>query len=553
MPDIVLTPATKKLIQQYQSWHQFLHPKQGITISVDEIASKVASFYEKIREVVEWQEKHLMRRIAIERILRRRLLLRINKQEIAEVFVLELIRGGHFANNQIEKTKIKEIREILNKYSFILNNAPSLPANKTQSEFYNQIFGIAACEIEKCLAPSSYLKIDALISYMEEVMTQRIKIGERALNSKKITNQEKNTQIYIAVQQALFKLDRHIISYNLIKRWYPNWANFSQLEIEEITKKIFLIWNSLEKTLSHPLANKFYKICEKYDTAYLLLGDVLSESPIDIEEKIIQPKILEELITRAYRKRLRTLKSRMRRAAFYSTLSIFITNIFTLYLLELPFAKYVMGHINLFAAIIDVLGPTTLMFILVMTIKLPSKENLELVLSEVKKIVYQQESNDIYEVEIYPKRGFISKLIIGLLYALSFCICFGTVIWCLYRLSYPPLSYLLLTIFTCLIAFTGVRIRQRSKELHIKEEKEHFFHILVDPLSVPVIQVGKWILSKWRKVNFVGTIFNVLIDMPFLIFVEFLEQWRYFLKEKNAKGAAPAGGQGPAVLGGQSP
>jgi len=24
-----------------------------------------------------------------------------------------------------------------------------------------------------------------------------------------------------------------------------------------------------------------------------------------------------------------------------------------------------------------------------------------------------------------------------------------------------------------------------------------------------------------------------LIDMPFLVFVEFIEQWRYFLKEKK--------------------
>ena len=39
------------------------------TIHVDEVASAVAAFYEKIRGVVDWREEHLMRRAAIERML----------------------------------------------------------------------------------------------------------------------------------------------------------------------------------------------------------------------------------------------------------------------------------------------------------------------------------------------------------------------------------------------------------------------------------------------------------------------------------------------------
>ena len=41
-------------------------------LHVDEVASKVASFYEKVRKIVDWREEHLMRRIAIKRILKRR-------------------------------------------------------------------------------------------------------------------------------------------------------------------------------------------------------------------------------------------------------------------------------------------------------------------------------------------------------------------------------------------------------------------------------------------------------------------------------------------------
>ena len=87
--------------------------------------------------------------------------------------------------------------------------------------------------------------------------------------------------------------------------------------------------------------------------------------------------------------------------------------------------------------------------------------------------------------------------------------------------------------FTSLIAFTGTKIRKRSRELHVTEKKESFFQIIIDLFSLPVIRLGKWLLARWKKINILGVAFNVLIDTPFLIFVEFLEQWRYFLKEKK--------------------
>ena len=87
--------------------------------------------------------------------------------------------------------------------------------------------------------------------------------------------------------------------------------------------------------------------------------------------------------------------------------------------------------------------------------------------------------------------------------------------------------------FTSLIAFTGTKIRKRSRELHVTEERESFLQVIIDLFSLPVIRLGKWLLARWKKINILGVVFNVLIDTPFFIFVEFLEQWRYFLKEKK--------------------
>jgi len=548
-----LSQATQKLISHYQAWHQSLQPKEGVTtIHVDEVASKVAAFYEKIRGIIDWKEEHLLKRRAIERTLKRRLFSQLDltngnlaQTPIAEPLVLELIRGGHFSNDRIEESKIKEVQKAIDKYVFILNQAGAGP-QKSKLQLYSWISGIAACEIEEILAPS--LKERALINYMFELMEERIKLNEGILKIRGINEKEKNIQIYIAVQQALFKLDAPVISYHLLKYRYPGWTNPPEFQpittnsigvrtqLSEIAKNIYSIKESIEKDLNHPLADKFYQICERYDTPYLLLGDVISENPVEIKEEISKPEILESLIRKVYNKRVKTLKSRLARAAFYATLSIFLTNVVSLLAIEMPFSKWLTGYyFNFFAIGVDIIGPTVLMFFLVVTIKPPKKENREQVVMEVMKIVYERKRKDIYEIKTFRKRGLIFNTIITFFYILGFFAFLSLVIWGLYQVNFPPLSYVIFIIFLSLIAFAGTKIRQRAKELQVIETKETFFHFIVDPFAVPVIQLGNWLTAHWKRYNIIAAFFSALIDMPFLVFVEFLEQWRYFLKEKKEK------------------
>ncbi|MGC9048863.1 MAG: hypothetical protein ACP5IX_01440 [Patescibacteria group bacterium] len=531
MPE--LSTATKKLISQYQEWYQALQPKEGVlTISVDEVISKIATFYEKIREIVDWQEQHLMRRIAIERKIKRRLFLKEGGENLAEPLILELIRGGLFANNRIERSKIDKAQKLLNKYTYILNNAPASD-RKIRGQLYVELTEIASCEIEETLDPAFYLRENALIEFMNDLMRQKIIVGKRAQKITGITEEEKNIQIYVATQQALFKLDRQTISYNLLKYFYPDWLNLAPENYAIVAQHICEIFNKIDDILSHPLAPKFYKICERYDTPYLLLGDVLSEDPMGAEEKISEPENLEKLIRKAYNKRLNTLSKRINRSALYSTISIFLSNVFSLYLLEFPFALYVMGHINTLAAILDVVGPTFLMFLVAITVKKPSMKNLKLVVEEVKKIVYQGETKDIYEAELYPKRGIIFRILSYFLYTLATLICLGILGYIFYLLKYPPLSCLLLFIFTSLIIFTGLKIRERARELDITEKKDTVWGFLFDPLALPMVRIGKWLSDHWRKINIVSVFFVFLLDAPIFLFIEFLEYWRHFLKEKK--------------------
>lgn len=535
-----LSSQTQKLISQYQLGVKTLQPTEGVSmIHVDEVASKVAAFYEKIRGIIDWKEEHLLRRGAIQRILKRRFLAGLDilqeaalKESVAEPLVLELIRGGHYPNDALPETKISDVQKIINRYVFILKNTPQAENGQKSLQFYNWFLSIVACEIEETL--SSSFKERALIDYMFELMKERIVINEGAVAVKPLKEDEKNIQIYIAVQEALFKLDGPIISYNLIKYKYPQWQTADEQLLLRIAEKIYKIRQKIEKDLSHPLGKKFYTICEKYDTPYLLLGDILSEeNPSEVAEKTSNPEVLETLIKKHYEKRLSTLKRRLFRAALYTTLSVLLGNGFSLFLLEMPLARLIHGKFTPLSIIVDIFESTILMFLFVATIKPPSKKNLNLVIMETMKIAYQKEKTDIYEIKTPRKRGLITRFIIALIYLFGASVSLTILIWIFQLAKFPVTSIIINIIFITITVFAGLAVRKKSEELTIEEKKVGFLGFFFDIFSLPVASLGKWLAGKWKKYNAIAVFFSALIDMPFAMFVEFLEQWRYFLKEKK--------------------
>lgn len=529
MPEI--SQSTQALLQRYQTWYKSLQKREGIPVlHVDEVAAKVAAFYEKMRGIIEWKEEHLLRKSAIERMLKRRLFLVENEKEIARPLVLELIRGGHFPNDSIEEEKVELVETIIYKYIFIIKNS-ALPKEELKIQLFAWILSIAACEIEEALDPPRRER--ALMDFMTGLIVERIEIKEGVFVIGGMSEEEKRKQVYIAVHQALFKLDPSIISYHLLKFTYPKWVNLPQEQLEEVAKDIYKIKARIEKDLNHPLAEKFYQIAEKYDTAYLILGDILSKEPMAAKDKLSNPENLEFSIKEAYQKRLKGSKDRIFRAAIYSVISIFVTKILLALLIEIPFDRYVTHQFNYSSLVFNIVIPPALMFLMILTIRPPTRENLQRAILEVMKITFESKQKDVYQIKAPPKRGCIMKGFLFLLYLLSFIISFGFIIWGLTRLSFGVLSIIIFIVFLSLILFAAIRLKHRARELQIEEENETILTSIFDFLTLPIARAGKWLASQWERYNVLIILFNILLELPFQLFTEFLEQWRSFLREKK--------------------
>ncbi len=530
-----LSESTQKLVERYKSaFNQKDADQEGSTIHVDEIAKRVASFYDRIRGIIDWKGEHLLRRGAIERTLRRKTLPKVNilkegKRKVnAESLILELIRAGHLPNDTIRESKIDEVQKALNKYVYILNNFPKENSNHGR-DLYQWITSIAACEVEEILSPSKGENF--LIQYMFNQMKERVSVEKGYFED--VEEKTKETLLYIAVQEALFNLDQPIITYHLFNYNYQNWGNLSRKDLKKITQNIHKIKEKINYYFNHKLKTKFYHLCKKHSTPYLLLGDVIKKDPKNPENLISDPEKLEEKIKEAYEKRINTMKSRLSRSAIYATISIFITNVAALYLLEIPLAHLLNYDYPIQAVLVTIFVPTAFMALFILTITPPPKKNFHRVIMETMKIVYEKEKKKNLKIKKPRKRGVVSNLIINLIWTLSLLASVAIIMYILSLASFPPLSYLIFIIFLSLISFTGTKIRDRAKELHMIEQKERFVMVLLDIFALPVIRLGKWFTNKWKRYNIISIFFSALIDLPFMSFIKFLEQWRSFLKEKR--------------------
>jgi hypothetical protein len=264
------------------------------------------------------------------------------------------------------------------------------------------------------------------------------------------------------------------------------------------------------------------------------MGDILSlNSPAEIGKEISDPPVLEKYIKDVYSRRLSTLKSRISRAAIYSTISIFVTKVLSLVVLEVMIEETIGGGVNPLILAADILIPTLLMFVIVVLIKRPSKKNINIVVMETMKTAYKREEADAYEIKTRKKRSAAVKSALSFLYVLSAFVTFGAIYFLLRSFGFPITSIVIDIIFVALILFAGTAVAKRAQELTMEEEKEGFLSFLSDIFFLPMQGLGRWISNKWKRYNAIAAFFNALIDMPFSAFVEFIERWRYFIKERK--------------------
>ncbi|MFA5076432.1 MAG: hypothetical protein WC480_03390 [Patescibacteria group bacterium] len=497
-------------------------------IRVNQVISKFSSVYEKLRNVVDYNDEHLLRKNAIFRILKRIILIEKRKDKIGLTLLQELIRVNYLPNNTLPESKAKEVEEILNKYLIINRSIFEKRPMRQAFKIMTWLINVAACEIEEVLF--DFKQRNALILAMRKILQRDVELPDS------LPENEQNILLQLTVLRSLMRSDGIILYHYLISQFYPNFFN-SDIEpglLADFTDNLEKIKIRAEYYINHPLRSKLWKISRRYSVYFLILKDVLEKNQDNIDDIIARPKLLADQIMQICEQRYKKIRIKVVRSVIRSIIYIFITKMFLAFLIEIPLDYLFEQTLNYVTLIINVLFPPFLMFAISLFIRLPRKKNTEAIIAGVKEIVYQQEDAEAkYHIKSLASRGRVMNFFFNLFYIITYGITFGIVIYILNKLSFSIFSGTIFIFFLCVVSFFAIHIRLTARELIVLNTKEGLINFLFDFFSLPIVRIGRWLSVKLSKINIFVFILDFIIEAPLKIILEVMEEWFSFIREKK--------------------
>jgi len=524
MPNI--SPQTEELITIYRKKPfeelYFNIPK----IHIDYMITRLTLVYEKIRNAIDYKEEHLIRKNAVNRILKR--ILMDGKIEYMEAhdLVYELIRAGYLKNDTIPENKIDEIKKIVEKYIDLLNKTAFLKYGKERSEYSQWILSLVSCEIDNSLTPP--IKKNALVNFAYSVLHKNIVLVDKTVSEK-----EKNLQVFIAIHKALVKSDVPIIRYALFKLYYPNWEKADKTMIEEAAIKFDKLKSTIDKQINHPYKDLVLRTVRKYNAIFMVLDDIINENIDEAYDILEDPDKLERVVKISCERKYRQAASKLQRSVIRAFIYIFITKMTLALIIELPFDLISVGIVHWFPLGINLIFHPFLLFVIAMAIDIPAGKNTNKIYKSLKAVIYQTGDKAIFETQQSIKRRPILNTIFNIIYSIIFIITFVFLIYFLRRLDFNAISIALFVLFLSVVSFFGIKVRQTVKELIVVGQRQYFVTLLFDFFSVPILRAGRWITEKAPQINILAFFLDFIIEAPFKLILEVIEDWLSFMREKK--------------------
>lgn len=526
--EIVLSQYIKALIDSLSQIKPKKKPDELSKINVSQTVSFFALAYEKIRNAVEYREDHQIRRAAIERILKRLLMLNPTGKDIADSLLRELLWARYFDLDSIGYQDIEEVQKIINKYLYLYQNL-TIGQTTDEKEFYSSyIIDLLTCEIEEYLSPDTSQKKAIYSYFIYQILRKKIKLET-------INEETKDAYLLSAIEKAYRRSDRSYQRYHIFTIFYQPIAFYNEDQLKQLLTKLPKIFNKIEQILKNQYSDQLARFVKKQLPPFLILFSIIEEKFNEIKNILQNKESLWNEVELMCRKKYQSLKKRVVTLAIRSFIYIFLTKMIFALILEFPLSQYFYNEVNWMAIGINTLFPPFLMLFIISFFKIPGQENTKKIYQRIIEIIDAEKN---YETTIAFIRKKLKEkkplLIFGftIFYSLTFIITFLLIYEFLSVLNFNLISQVIFLFFVSVVTFFSYRIKQIVNEFHLAE-KESIFTPLVDFFFMPILSLGKFFSQEISKLNFFIFIFDFLIEAPFKFIFEIIEEWISFIKKRK--------------------
>jgi hypothetical protein len=490
-------------------------------ITVNQLLSKIASWYEKLRTSMDYGDEETIFRKAIERILKRKLFLDANPQAMAQGLVRELIWARYFPDASVPESIINMVAESIDLHLKLrekLSKEKKLPENKL-NEFITQVL---SREIDTILVPRK--EKEAMINFMFQILKDSIEINDDS-------KQTRDAQVFIAVRKNFAKDDVASLRYELFKQIF---GKLSEQNIDKTKLSFKDGYGEIERQLSYPKKNRIFNHIKKKTPPFLILYDLLIQEKGNIKTLIKNEEEFRSKILYICDKKYTSIKSKVRTAIIRSFVFILFTKAFVALFIEGMFERIFLGSVQWLSIALNTTVPPLLMIITGLAIKTPDRNNSQKIFLDIQRILFLDNPQIVQKISIKTKAGSraLRDYIFSILWLGTSILIFGLITFILTKLHFNILSQGIFLFFIAIISFLTYRIYQTAN-IYSVATKQGIFAPLVDFFFVPVVSVGRRLTESIAQVNFILMVIDLIIEAPFKGLVGFFEQWFLFLSIKR--------------------
>ncbi len=523
-----LSPISLALVREFNREDL---PTNDKKISVNPLVAEVAKWYEKVRNAMDYREDaadyrndEVILRSAIERIVKRRLMLGNSGEKAAQSLVRELVWARYFPDNTIPEKVIEEVAEKINLYVSLSEKVTShsdLPKKKTEE----WIFEVMSADITQILHP--YKEIKNMANFMFQLLKGQVILkGE--------DEETKDVQVFIAIRKTLAKEDLGLLRFDL---FYQLFGGLTKENLNEVAAGFLPGYQKIESLLNYPLKDKIYTYVKNQTPPFFILEDILRKHQKDLPRILNNEVELENAVLGTCLEHYREIKVKVRRAVLRSIIFLFITKASLALAVEGSFESFVYGKVIWGSIALNTSAPPFLMLLVSMFIKTPDQENSKRILEKIKAVLFDNQPfrKEQVIIENYPKSNPVLYIVYGMLWVLACILGFGVVVFILSKLHFNIVSQGVFVFFLAIVSFFAYRIDQTARIYTMAEEKQSWRMLLFDFLFMPFIQVGRQLTVGISKANILIVMFDLLIETPFKELFAFFEHWFLFLRSQREK------------------
>ncbi|MCR4313962.1 MAG: hypothetical protein NUV84_01805 [Candidatus Uhrbacteria bacterium] len=501
--------------------------KEEDVIKVSETVSAAASVYETLRNALEYDEEHLLRRNAIHRILKRRMV-DGPSAELSAKLIKELIWARYLHNAKVPTAMIEKVGAILEKYTLLFTTLD--PESKDGQYAYEWLLDVLSVEIEYLLGPPCI--DEALASFAYQELHKRVEWQTQTL-----AGEERDLQLYIAIHRAVLKSNQATLRHRVLTLYYNAWrkSHAGDQVVKEIAMNLMKVIDSVECQILHPAQDEMYRFVRRHAIIFHVLSDVVRDNPEAFAQAIRGGDMttIDVAIIKAAEARYGAFRSKLKRTVVRAALFLLLTKSILAVLVELPYEMFVLHSTDYVPLAVNIMFPPILLMLISLSVRIPRKQNTERILDELHAIFgVGDEFALIFKRKRPWGRGAL-WWIFNTLYLAILLLTILVVSSVLRSFYFNGLSIFFFIFFLSLVAYFGLRIRNTRRELVVIDLSRGFLGTLADMLFLPIIRSGRWVALRAPRVNIFLFFFDFIIEAPFKAAIDIVESWLAFLREKQ--------------------